>query len=318
MKKLLFIALPYHDYTSEIIDELKKQGFLVSFYPIKPRSFFHKVLQTVLPSVFQRYLDKYHAQIVEKERGIEYDTVFFLQAHFFGHKNFSALKTTQSKARFILYNWDSIKTHDYSGYIKYFDKVATFDREDAKVFDLAYLPLFCTRQFKSMQKHLPTENRIYFVGNIVNPNRYQAVQAFKSYCKANQIIFEAYLKCTLVTFVHLLLKGYLPIDISFKNISKKAFSDLVVSSTTVFDYANHSQSGYTMRFMENLCIGKRIITNNTSVLNETFYSEERFFLFKDLQFDGIDVFMNCDFNAKDEEFEEFHLESFINSILDNA
>ena len=87
MKNLLFIGLTYHDYTKEMILELKKLGFNVTFHSIKPRSFINKVLHSISPAIFKIKLDKYHSDIIEQEKENNYDIIFFLQVHFFSIKN---------------------------------------------------------------------------------------------------------------------------------------------------------------------------------------------------------------------------------------
>ena len=37
------------------------------------------------------------------------------------------------KIKFILYNWDSVTTHDYTNHIKYFDSCFTLDSDDSKI-----------------------------------------------------------------------------------------------------------------------------------------------------------------------------------------
>ena len=62
------------------------------------------------------------------------------------------LRQKQSKARFILYQWDSEKNLPYSvGIHPYFDAIYTFDRQDA-LRDTKYklLPLFYTENYKSV------------------------------------------------------------------------------------------------------------------------------------------------------------------------
>lgn len=315
MNKLLFVGLEYHGYTKEIINSLEKMGYNVTFHSIKPRKTYHKVIQTLNSKVFQRYLNGYHRQIIEKEKNNNYSVVLFLQVHFFSIRNLEALKKTHSNSRFILYNWDSIKTHDYRPFIKFFDKVFTFDPLDAVNNKINYLPLFGIQKFIDMAACQVNANQIYFIGNIVSIKRYEAIQKFKIYCRQNNLVFKYYLKCSPVVYVRLLLKNILPLDVKFKNISSANFLNLMNSSSAVFDFANHSQTGYTMRFIENLCAGKKIISNNNRILIDFKGDEDRILHFKDLNFSGVTEFLEKDVKKNRQRFEEYHIDSFTAKLI---
>ena len=315
MKNILFIGLTYHDYTNEMVTELTKLGYNVKFYSIKPRSLFYKGLHTVSPALFKKKLDAYHLSIVEKEKDNKYDIVFFLQVHFLELETLETLKDQHSNSIFILYNWDSILTHDYRPHLKYFEKVYTFDPNDAKKLNINYLPLFCISQFQNLKRKNQDQNMVSFVGNIGRMDRYRAIHGFTQYCSKENIKFRKFLKCTPVVFYRLLKEKFFPTDVSFRAISKKEFIDILENSTTVFDFANHKQVGYTMRIIENLCAGKKIITNNQYIENDYFFSDDRILVFKDLDFSGVKLFMERKLADPEKTFPEFHLNNFLKHML---
>jgi hypothetical protein len=315
MKNLLFIGLTYHDYTKEMIVELEKLGYNVRFHSIKPRNFFNKVLHSISPTIFQKKLDEYHSAIIEEEKENSYEIVFFLQVHLFSLKNVSEIKSQHSDSKFVLYNWDSVKTHDYRHHIPFFNEVYTFDQDDAKKLNVNYLPLFCIEKFQNIPKLKQEEKRVYFVGNIVSVQRYVAVQKFIKYCSNKNVVFNYFLSCTPVVLSRLLKNGHFPFNISFSSITNSSFLNLITNSTTVFDFANHQQVGYTMRIIENLCAGKKIITNNARVLTENFYSEDRILVVYDLDFSNVDSFVLKELVDPCKTFEEFHLNNFLKKIV---
>jgi hypothetical protein len=315
MKTILFIGLPYQDYTKEIILELGHLGFQVKFYPIKLRSFVCKFIQSISPKLFKAINNQYHKLIIDKEKDNNYDILLFLQIHDFSAENFERIRTHHNRSRFILYNWDSVNIHDYRSYIKYFHSVYTFDPEDARQLNINYLPLFCISAFQHLEKKNHQNISVYFVGNLVNINRYIAIKAFIDYCKKEGIKFNYYLKCSPLVLTRLLMRGFFPSGIKFFNISKERFIFLIENATSVFDIPNHEQEGYTMRFMENLCAGKKIITNNARVLAESFYSDDRIFLFEDFNFSKAADFLNKELCNPEENFPEFHINSFLKKLL---
>lgn len=318
VKKLLLIGLRYHDYTAAIIDEISRQGFEVTYHEIQPRTVYLKTLKVLSVAAWQSSLDAHHRAILERERGTSYDRVLFIQAHQFSLENMRALREQQRQARFVLYNWDSITTHDYRPYLGCFDQVFTFDPEDAATLGVEYLPLFCVRTFQGLQQREQQERCVYFVGNIVSVQRYEALSAFRRHCAQVGIRLRSFMACSPLVYTRLLRAGHLPSGVSFRSIPHAQFVDMVERSTTVFDFANHKQSGYTMRIFENLCAGKKIITNAARIRREPFYSEDRIHVFEGLDFSGVKEFVQRDLAAPGLRFEQFHVQSFVRTLLGTA
>jgi len=315
VKKLLLVGLRYHKYTAEIIREIAQQGYEVTYHEIQPRDLYFKTLRVTVPSAWQASLDRHHRRIIEAERGTRYDTVLFIQAHQFSRANMVALREQQRQARFVLYNWDAVSTHDYRPNMDCFDRVYTFDPDDARDLGVGYLPLFCIRAFQDLPRRDQHERAVYFVGNIVSVQRYEALRAFRAHCEREGIRLRHYMACTPYIYTRLLRSGHVATDVHLRPIPEARFLDMVERSTTVFDFANHRQAGYTMRIAENLCAGKKIITNNARIRHEPFYSEDRILVFEGLDFSGVKDFVNRDLVAPDERFEQFHIQTFVRTLL---
>ncbi len=318
VKKLLLIGLRYHDYTTAIIEEISRQGFDVTYHEIQPRTVYIKTLKVFSLAAWQSSLDAHHRGILERERDTSYDCVLFIQAHQFSLENMRALRQQQRQARFVLYNWDSLTTHDYRPHLGCFDQVFSFDPDDAATLGVGYLPLFCVRTFQRLQQRDQRERGVYFVGNIVSVQRYEALTAFKRHCALAGIRLRSFMACSPLVYARLLRAGHLPADVSFRPIAAAQFVDMVERSTTVFDFANHRQSGYTMRIFENLCAGKKIITNNARIRGEPFYSEDRIHVFEGRDFSGVKEFVQRDLVEPGLRFEQFHVQSFVRTLLGTA
>lgn len=315
--KILLIALHYHDYTRNIAEELREAGHEVRVHDIMPRDLLMKVLRIAAPRVWQWRLDRHHARILRAERGGGHDMVLFIQAHQVSKSNMTAFKAAFPAARFVLYNWDSIANHDYRPHLDAFDDIFTFDPEDARAYGLHYLPLFCSRAFQNLPGRAKAP-AIYFVGNIVNPVRYDMVSAFRDYCEAEGLVFQAHMACTPPVRMKLLKNGRKPEGLSSGAIDHAAFMEMVETSTATFDFANHHQSGYTMRVFENLCAGKKIITNNARILAEPFYSPDRIHVFDGADFSGVEAFVHTPLRDPDEPFAPYRIQAFVRHLLEGA
>lgn len=316
--KILLIALHYHDYTANIAAELRALGHTLSVHDIMPRDLLMKGLRLASPTLWQRRLDRHHAAILERERGRAYDMVLFIQAHQMSQKNMAGFRAAFADARFVLYNWDSIANHDYRPHLPAFDQVFTFDPDDARTYGLEYLPLFCSREFQELGRRDQEKLAVYFVGNIVNPARYEAMAAFRDYCETHDIPLQAFMACTPPVRLALRRRGLKPTGLSSGSIGKTAFLNMIETSVAAFDFANHHQSGYTMRVFENLCAGKKIITNNPRIRYERFYSPDRIHVFDDMDFGGVREFIDQPLIDPDAQFPEYRIQAFARHLVDGA
>ena len=314
-KKILLIGLNYHSYTQEIVAELRSQGHQVRFHDIQPGLPWLKVLRKFAPGRYQIALDRYHAGILAAERNSAFDLVLFVQVHQMSQHNLRGFHQAFPAAEFVLYNWDAVSNHDYRPHLQHFNRVYTFDPQDARSLDVHYLPLFCIKAFQGLRRLDSTGQAVYTVGNIVNPRRYEAIHAFDRFCKAQHIAFHAYMAGSTHALTLLMRHGHLPLDVSLRSISQPAFVRMVEHASAVFDFANHQQVGYTMRTIENLCAGKKIITNNAAIRNEPFFSADRIHVFEGLNFSGVKAFLARPLHNPEATFPEFHLSSFVRRLV---
>lgn len=314
-KSVLFIGLNYHHYTCAILDEIRLAGFDVTYVDIQPRTLGFKVFKTIAVKRYQAFLDRYHRAAIERASTRPYDQVVFLQAHQISLENLARLRQTQSQAVFTLYNWDSLSNHDYLARAPLFDRVLTFDYDDAQRHGFGYLPLFCVRPIQTLRQDRARPLTVSMVGNIVNIKRYEAVQAFAGYCASHGIQFDCYLVVSPVVWWRLQVAGIRPKGLHFRTMPPPMFARLTEDSLAVFDFANHQQSGYTMRTVENLCAGKKIITNNRRVETDWFYSPDRFHCFEGFDFQGIRAFLETPIAEPDLRFEAFHVQAFTRTLL---
>lgn len=319
MKKVLFIGWDYQNYTHEIVAEFREQGFSVTYYPLHPYSLPTKIRRLVSPQWATDVETKQQRVMVEKEKGNRYDIVFCLLP-FLKIENLAILKEQQREATFILYIWDAVSGYTRKGidmqrYFGFFDKVYTFDMIDAMQYHINYLPLFCVKQYIDMVSSHDCNDNVYMVGNLADLCRYDAVKQFELYCIKHDIHFDFFLKSTISKNLKILRKGGSLRNLYLSSISNDKLSDMIRNSAAVFDFANHVQNGFTMRLMENLCAGKKIITNNKNVLEAPFYSPDRFFVYDNLDFDGVKEFLQIPLADPNQRFEEYHLSSFVKKVI---
>lgn len=316
--KVLLIGLHYHNYTTAIAAELRTLGHEVRLHDLQPRDLIMKTLRVAAPRVWQTWLDAHHRRTLRKERGASADLVLFIQAHQMSRKNLQAFRDAFPEARFALYNWDSIANHNYLDRAEFFDTIQTFDAADAAEHGYLYLPLFASREFQDVPDRVTEPRSVYFVGNIVNPNRYRALDAFRAFCGRRKINFRLYMACTPLVRSWLRRQKISPRGLASGPIAPEKFREMLETSGAVFDFANHAQSGYTMRIFENLCSGKKIITNNSRIVSESFFSPDRILVVANGDYDPIPSFLDEPLADKGRRFPEYHIQAFARHLAEGT
>ncbi len=310
--RVLFIGLDYYHYPDAISRGLERLGYQVDYYPIEPRTLFYKISRYILKPLYRASLDRYHHNIINKSSSIKYDKVFFITTHFFSIDNLKYLRNSQEIAEFISYHWDPISQYNYLGTVEFFEKVYSFDSVDCKKYGFKYLPLFASDTYCKIE-HKDHDIDIYTVGSVMRPQRYILVQQFKDYCISNNISFYFHLKMTPITYLKILLKGIIPKGVSFRTMNIEAMRDIIARSRAVLDVPNHQQSGLTMRVIENICIGKKIVTTNPHIIGEPFYDKNQVFLLGEDNMDILKPFIRSEY--KSQEHPELKLDSWLSSIF---
>ena len=311
--RILFFALRYHGYTDALADEMRHLGHLVTLVDLQPRSPLFKALRTLLPALYRRMQAAHLDRAIALARGQQVAQVIFLQAHQMRPDQLARLRADHPGARFALYNWDSLTTHDYLPQAGFFNAVFTFDRADATAHGFDHLPLFATRFVQSLSRQRARPEQVCMIGNLVNPDRYRAVAAFRR--AAVGLVFRDWLKVSPVVLLRMLRQGILPRGVHLVDISQETQRELVETSAAVFDFANHRQSGQTMRVIEALVSGKKIITNNAGVRDEPWYSPDRIHVFNGLDFGDLRGFLALPLADPDQRFAPLHIQRFTATLL---
>jgi hypothetical protein len=122
----------------------------------------------------------------------------------------------------------------------------------------------------------------------VHSDRYSIVKGIKEWCEANGLSCYLYLYMQNKTFYYVnkltkkngdpstaLVARFAFEEISFTKRSAAEIVDVVRSSRAVLDIQHFKQTGLTMRTLETLGAGKKLITTNPDVKQYDFYDKDR-------------------------------------------
>lgn len=309
--RVLLLTPQFYDIEKTISSVLEESGYEVIWLENKTLSFdYHgsyskfKILRRIYFLIFspqKRYLKK----AFEKIGNLRFDILFSINGHSVCPFLFKKLKNINHDLSSILYLWDSFSMYDWSGEILLFSKVYSFDREDCLKNNLEYKPLFHIKN--SQRKDEGIESDLFFVGKF-SPERLSMLDKLLKAIQGSGLkyfvrIWPAYRIFLHNSIVYHFLKilnfnsfqvkkfilnyeaveGILERDyIIPQSINYKEVQDRLLNSKVVLDLPYSHQSGYTHRLIEALANGKKILTTNSKILNESFYNPKQIHLIDSL------------------------------------
>lgn len=294
--KVLLICPIFFDYHKLFITELFRHGFDVDFISLTlKRNFIEKIINKVSSKILKKKFDKYFERMCDKLLNNQYKKIIVVfGGDYFDLNNILYLRA-KFNSRYIFYSWDSV--HNYpriANYYKHFDKYFSFDKNDSEHYGFHFLPLFSLYNESS-------SNCIYdcsFVGTI-------AMSKIKSYLKIlaslpKELNFFEYLYMpSKFSYFYNLFFHYNFFsklnkeNIHFTPLSKDEYSKLLLDSKVIIDCTRENQNGLTMRTIDSICLNKRIITNNISIANYSFYDEKNIIIIdKNSKYIDKDFFVN--------------------------
>jgi len=275
-KKILFIAPEFFNYHTEIISELEGSGAKVDFYKEKIRNPFYKVIVNSIPFI-KSSIDNIFLNIMQNSIKTNYDYVFLIKGEIVTPTFLNKIRSKNLKAKFILYQWDSVKFNlNFYTIYSIFDKVITFDIIDAKKLNIEYLPLFFTKKYQNIKLNKKKEFDIVFFGTL-HGDRLDVIKKIVKECDKYGLVFKYHLYIKKL----LLLKKIFTLEIKLKELkylrTSTVSSETIIQnysqSTSVLDIQLLNQDGLTMRSIEVLGSGLKLITTNNNITNESIYNK---------------------------------------------
>lgn len=324
-KKILFLAPAFFGYEYKIKAKMEEMGASVDYYDerciTRARD---RALLKITPKLFITKTDQYYHEIMEENKGKEYDFVFVVKCEMITKSVLKKLKKAYAKAVFCLYLWDSIENiKGVEAKFPFFDRIFTFDRNNAQTRQvMRFRPLFFTDDF-CMKPVADNEYRfdICFVGTI-HSDRYAIIQKVKSLCEKygysmytyaylqSKFIYYYY-KWTNPTFRNTSIKEF-----SFGKMSSKDIAQIIDDSKVVLDIQHPKQTGLTMRTIEMVGMNKKLITTNGEIAQYDFYDPDNIHIIHRDQVELSMSFLEAPYRPIEKEiYEKYSLEQWIRDIL---
>jgi len=273
----------FFGYDKRLANAIRNEGYEVDLYDERPNNgFIAKVCIRYSVRMYRPITKGYYQQIIQKLGNASYDYVLVVKGEAVSEDIVGLLRETYPAAKFILYLWDSVvNIPDCVKRISLFDKVLTFDSNDARKYGLQYLPLPYDEGSFSYAACDTYKYDAAFIGT-AHSVRPRAVRQIQEICQQQgrscfvyfyspHMLVYLFNKLTNPNYRWITLK-----DIHFEPLSANQVNEIYASSRCVLDIEHPRQSGTTTRPVEMLPMQKKIITTNQAVKDFPFYNENNF------------------------------------------
>lgn len=313
-KKILLIIPKFFSYEMYIYRKLQSLGFKV--YMVYENIDEFSLTSKALVKLFGSKMDYYDQYYKRKIKRNLYDYVLVIRGSNLSLKILNDIKSDSPNAKTFMYQWDSVKNNPNAENIApCFDKVFTFDMEDAKKYDWKYRPLFY------LYTTLREERREFEVSYICTLHSHR-VKIYKELMK-NQCSKYLYMYSKFSHFIkeklikkNLDFRGASWRDIEFSALSLEQSNAVMSKSNIIVDYTHPDQNGFTMRTCEAIGHRCKLVTNNPRVKEADFYNENNVYVYDMDNLFIPDYFLSSSYiDLSENVYERYSLDYWIKDIL---
>lgn len=266
-KKVLFLGVGLYNYDTLVYNEMLKKFdiYYVYLVPIKKIPKWKYSLLSHLGC--HNYLRKTNSDILladlQKVKDIKFDFVFVIKGSRIETVHMDFINNNFPKAKKILYLWDSWSLiENKQVLLSGFEHIYSFDSEDCKKYDFKLRPLFYTKSGYSTDKHYD----VSFIGTD-HSDRLEKLRSFRDMCLKNKFTYFLRLKTTgyplfCARFNHGRYKKDDLEILTSEFMTYEETMDIIRKSRVVIDFTHPVQCGLTIRTLESLAMGCKLITSN--------------------------------------------------------
>lgn len=271
-QRVLLIGIGFYDYEAAIIAELQRHGAAVLAFSQVPASVASGPFAALLRragALRSRLIRSHHERILATVAGQRIDHVFVIKGDALSADFLTRLRTVLPASRFIAYHWDSLARYpELVGLQHHFDRVYTFDHADAKAFpNFRFRPLFFR---ESTAKHGPEMTYdLSFVGWL-HHDRLRQVNALHAWSQREGLATYFYLFTGTFSCLKLKLKG-LGHLVHARTLKYADYITVTATSRVVVDLPHPLQTGMTMRAIEAVGAGKKLVTTARDIIHYDFF-----------------------------------------------
>lgn len=278
-KRVLVMSPRFFGYERAIAEAIQSLGAHTTVVLDKPsNTIWTKAATRVSPSLVASRMTNYIRSLAYQYGRDSFDEIIVIKGEALHAEAVHLLRSSFPRARCIYYNWDSLRNYPHlTDILPMFDASFSFDAKDcASINRLTHLPLFYTDEYRD----LPTAEPQYdlFAVASLHSDRYQVIQRVIQHCPKDTRAFTYFFYPSKIALAgkKVLEPSFVtpPLqEIQWAPLPKDTMLRTLIGSRVVIDVQHPRQTGLTMRTIEMVGAGKKLITTNPLVKSYDFYDE---------------------------------------------
>ena len=284
-EEVLMFCPAFFGYENRIAQAFRDAGFDVCLYDERPnKSFICKAALRFNLKFYKSFVKKYVKKIIDQNKDKQFEYVLVVKGEAIGEKEIEMLREAYPNAKMVLYFWDSVaNVPDGEKKMALYDKVLTFDPNDADKYKIPFLPIPYGKEYTKNEENVDYKYDVAFIGT-AHSVRPRVVKQVRKQCEqmGRKCFIYFYSPHILVfMFNKLFNKDYRYIslkEVNFTALSTKEVCEIYNLSRCVLDIEHPKQHDTTTRPVEMLPMKKKIITTNIHVKDFDFYNQNNFLI----------------------------------------
>ena len=321
-QKICVISFDHWNYDKHIVDKLNEKG--IDSFHIKIGGFKHKNIGTRIANTFSKiFLDKNpkiqkrQEHIIEmlEKKGLQ-DQILVINPEVISLEYHQKIKKYTQK--YIAYLYDSVSRCPVEELLEgVFDEIYSFDKEDVVKYGFKE-----TTNYNYLEKQPITngdviKNQALYIASF--DNRLEKVILLKRAFQKINISFRFIIvgkKTTLFKLKKIFSKDILGLELRRKRINQNDLKQLYSETQIILDIVRENQTGLSFRIFEAMAFQKKIITNNTNIVDYNFYNTNNILVIKNENYDFDSHFFETKYEPLSEEiYYQYTLDNWVNTIF---
>lgn len=322
-KKVALFCPNFFSYDAKISQELSALGADVRLFDDRPSNsvLVKSLIRFKFKTLMRKVINDYYNNIISELEVWQPDFILFVNPETPDKKIIRKFKRNFPQSSLLAYMWDSVANKKgILNYIHLMDKCFTFDPFDAKKYNLTFLPLFYSNEYKEIHsENSQFKYDLCFIGTI-HTQRMKFVDEIRNLTGVDKCFFYFYCPSRIVFFYKKYITRELkdvPVEkVSFRPLSSADVADIVKVSRCIIDMPHSAQKGLTMRTFEMLGAGRKMITTSDNIDSYDFFKESNIFIFDKRCHSEIKTFIRSDYLFPDDDiYEKYSLRSWLCNIM---
>lgn len=284
-KNIVFIAPEFFTFHKQIHARLEELGNKVYFIPDRPsQKALIKILIRKSRFILNSYLNSFFENRAGQIPADDIHEVFIIRGEGLTAKALRTLRARFKNARFQLYLWDSVqRSPGCQDLIPLVDRTWTYDLRDAKRYpEFKFTPNFYTLPVTRNFTAAPRDNfrwDLAFFGT-VHADRLKVICQLTKQMPSNTRFYRFfYFQSPIMYYFRKIFDPAFACfpkqELSLKPKFGKDWDEIVSCSSAILDVQHPEQGGLTIRTLESLALGFKVVTTDTSITEYEFFNPEQ-------------------------------------------